>query len=200
MKILRLILWACVAIVAAGASYSFISQKATPKTTQQAAVQIGGPFNLLDNKGEVITQSDILGRNHAIFFGFTNCPDICPATLLEVASWLKDLGSDAEKVDFYFFSVDPARDSPEIMNEYVNAFDPRITGVTGDETEMLKTVKSYKAYAQKVKTGEAEDDYTMDHSASVILFNADGSFKGTISFGENDEVALEKLRRLIKNS
>lgn len=199
MKILRLILWACVAVVAAGASYTLLNQQTKPEKIQQAGVtKIGGPFSLIDHKGKVITQQDLLGKNHAIFFGFTNCPDICPATLLEVASWMKDLGTDSEKVNFYFFSVDPERDTPEILGEYVDAFDKRITGVTGNYQEMLNTIKAYKSFVQKVDLGEG--DYTMDHSASVLLFKADGSFKGTISFGEKDEIALEKLRRLIKNS
>lgn len=200
MKTLRLFLWAVVVIVAGVATYAVINQQTKPEGSQQAVAPIGGPFNLVNHQGEPITQADILGRNHAIFFGFTNCPDVCPATLLEAASWLKDLGSDAEKVDFYFFSVDPVRDTPEVLQDYVNAFDPRITGVTGDEDEMTRTVKAYRAYAKKVKTGDQPDDYTMDHSASVMMFNSNGDFKGTISFGENDEVALEKLRRLVKNS
>lgn len=199
MQILRSILWGCVVIVAAIASYAVVNQQTKPEKIQQAGIsKIGGPFNLVDNKGKAITQEDLLGRNHVIFFGFTNCPDICPATLLEVASWMKDLDGDADKLDFYFFTVDPERDNPEILNDYVNAFDPRITGVTGDAEEMTKTLKAYKSFAQKVDLGEG--DYTMDHSASVLLFKPDGSFKGTISFGEKDEIALEKLRRLIKNS
>jgi len=200
MKVLRAFLWMAVVIVAGLASYTFINQQTESDETQQAVAPIGGPFNLVNHKGEAITRDDILGKNHAIFFGFTNCPDVCPTTLLEVASWLKDLGPDADKLDFYFFSVDPARDTPEVMNDYVTAFDPRITGVTGDEAEMNKTIKAYRAYAKKVQTGEQPDDYTMDHSASVMMFGESGNFRGTISFGENDEVALEKLRRLVKDS
>ena len=199
MKILRLFLWACVAIVAAITSYAVINQQTKPDKIQQAGITpIGGPFSLINNKGEAISRDDLLGHNHAIFFGFTNCPDICPATLLEVASWMKDLGSDADKIDFYFFSVDPTRDTPEILNDYVNAFDPRITGVTGGAEEMTRALSAYKAYAAKVDLDDG--DYTMDHSASILLFKPDGSFKGTISFGEKDEIALEKLRRLIKSS
>lgn len=200
MKTLRLILWIGVAVVAAAVSYAYVAKNSKPEQTQQAVTPLGGPFNLVDNKGQPITQKDILGRNHAIFFGFTNCPDVCPTTLLEVASWMKDLGSESEKLDFYFFSVDPERDSPEIMNDYVTAFDPRITGITGDPAEMKRTLSAYKIYANKVDLGDGDGDYTMDHSAFVMLFKADGTFRGTISFGENDEVALEKLRRLVKNS
>ncbi len=200
MKTLRLILWIGVAVVAAAVSYAYVSKNSKSKQTQQAVTPLGAPFNLIDNKGEAITRDNLLGNNHAIFFGFTNCPDICPTTLLEAASWLKQLGSDSEKVDFYFFTVDPERDTPEIMNDYVNAFDPRITGVTGDPAEMKKTLSAYKIFAKRVDLGDGDGDYTMDHSAFVMLFNAEGRFKGTISFGENDDIALEKLRRLVKNS
>lgn len=200
MKLVRIILWCAVVVVAGVAGYAALERtsQTTPaqQITQQAAVPIGGPFNLVSHTGNPITRDDLLGNNHVIFFGFTHCPDICPATLLEAASWLKDLGSAAENVDFYFFSVDPARDTPEVLSEYVNAFDERITGVTGSEDEMARTLKAYKAYAKKVQTGEQADDYTMDHSASVMLFARNGDFRGTISYGENNEVALEKLRRL----
>lgn len=199
MKQVRILLWCAVAIVAGFASYAVLNKPTKPTGSSVAGIQIGGDFNLVSHKGEAITREDLLGNNHAIFFGFTHCPDICPGTLLEAASWLKDLGGDAEKVNFYFFSVDPARDTPEILNDYVNAFDQRITGITGDETEMAQTIKSYKAYSKKVLTGEEIDDYTMDHSASVMLFSQNGDFKGTISYGENNDVALEKLRRLAKN-
>ena len=200
MKIIRLLLWVGVAVLTGIVSYSFINENTKPEPVQQAVTPLGGPFNLISHEGKPITQDNLLGRNHAIFFGFTNCPDICPTTLLEASSWLKDLGEDGNKLDFYFFSVDPERDTPEIMKEYVTAFDPRITGITGNPEEMKKTLSAYKVYSKKVDLGDGDGDYTMDHSAFVMLFTADGSFKGTISFGENDEVALEKLRRLVKNS
>lgn len=200
MKKLRLVLWVGVALLAAAVSYAFISQNSKPAQTQQAVKPLGAPFNLVDHEGKPITRDDLMGRHHAIFFGFTNCPDVCPATLLEVSSWIKDLGSESDKLDFYFFTVDPERDNPEVMKDYVTAFDPRITGVTGDPEEMSKTLSAYKIYSKKVDLGDGDGDYTMDHSAFIMMFKPDGSFKGTISFGENDDIALEKLRRLVKNS
>jgi protein SCO1/2 len=200
MKKLRLVLWVGVALLAAAVSYAFVSQNSKPGQTQQAVKPLGAPFNLVDHEGKPITRDDIMGRHHAIFFGFTNCPDVCPATLLEVSSWIKDLGSESDKLDFYFFTVDPERDNPEVMKDYVTAFDPRITGVTGDPEEMSKTLSAYKIYSKKVDLGDGDGDYTMDHSAFIMMFKPDGSFKGTISFGENDDIALEKLRRLVKNS
>ncbi len=200
MKTLRMVLWAMVVIFAGVSGYAWLTIGNEPKVIGQNenAVKIGGPFELVSHKGTPITDKDLTGKSHAIFFGFTNCPDICPTTLLETAGWIKELGGDADNIGFYFFTVDPEHDTPEVLADYVNAFDPRITGVTGNAEEMTKTIKSYRAYAKRV---ELEDgDYTMDHSAFVMLFTPDGDFKGTISYGESNEIAVEKLRRLIKNS
>ncbi len=196
MKHLRLVLWLLVAVVAGGSLYAYLNTSGG-NGSQQAEVRLGGPFELINHRGEPITNEALANRVHAIFFGFTNCPDICPTTLYETAGWLKALDQDAEKIDFYFFTVDPERDTPEVLNDYVNAFDPRITAVTGNPDEIKKAVASYKAYAQKVELGDG--DYTMDHSAFVMLFNSNGAFKGTIAYGEKNETALAKLRRLIEN-
>lgn len=196
MRNIRIVLWILVAIVAGGTLYTYLTN-ADGTGSQQAQVKLGGPFELINHRGETITEAVMKDRLHAIFFGFTNCPDICPTTLYETAGWLKALDQDAEKIDFYFFSVDPERDTPEILSDYVNAFDPRITAVTGDPDEMQKTVGSYKAYAQRVDLGDG--DYTMDHSAFVMLFDTKGAFKGTIAYGENNDTALAKLKRLIEN-
>ncbi|MEM7215106.1 MAG: SCO family protein [Pseudomonadota bacterium] len=197
MKTLRIILWCMVAVMAGFSGYLWLSQKQPTQVANQSAVKIGSPFNLVSHTGAPLTQANLEGRRHAIFFGFTHCPDICPATLLQAAGWMKDLGPDSDKIDFYFFSVDPERDTPEIMNDYVNAFDPRIIGVTGSPEEMTKTLKGYKVYAKRVDLDE--DDYTMDHSAFVMLFRTDGSFQGTISFDENTDTAIAKLKRLVEN-
>lgn len=198
MKNIRIALWALVAIFAGISGYVWLGQSNKAELEQVAAVKIGGPFDLIKHDGSKITQDDIVGRDHAIFFGFTHCPDICPTTLMQTAGWLKELGEDSEKLDFYFFSVDPERDTPEILSQYVNAFDPRITGVTGDIQEMEKTIKSYKVYSKRVELDD--DDYTMDHAAYVLMFRAGGNFIGTISFDESQDTAIAKLRRLIKKS
>ncbi|MEM9278062.1 MAG: SCO family protein [Pseudomonadota bacterium] len=197
MKSLRIILWCAVAIMAGLSGYLWLSQKQPLQVANQSAVKIGSPFNLVSHTGAPITEAALQGRRHAMFFGFTHCPDICPTTLLQTAGWMKKLGTDSEKIDFYFFTVDPERDTPEIMSDYVNAFDPRITGVTGSSEEITKMLKGYKVYAKRVDL--EDDDYTMDHSAFVMLFRSDGSFQGTISFDENEEAALAKLQRLIKS-
>ena len=197
MKTVRIILWALVAIFGAGSAWLYLSDKNSPTPQQVSDVKIGGPFELIRADKSPITQDDILGRPHAIFFGFTNCPEICPTTLFEASSWLKALGTDGDKIDFYFFTVDPERDTAEVLAPYVGSFDNRITGVTGTPEKMAKVFKDYKVYVQRVDL--EDDDYTMDHSASVLLFRENGNFLGTISYGENTDTAIAKLRRLLKN-
>lgn len=197
MKILRTVLWIMVAVFAGVASYAWLTIGNDPKIVNQGTVKIGGPFELVRHTGDPITDKELLGKSHAIFFGFTNCPDICPTTLLETAGWMKELGEDANKMGFYFFTVDPEHDTPQVMSDYVNAFDSRIVGITGDAAKMTETIKSYRAYAKRVELDDG--DYTMDHSAFVMLFDPAGDFQGTISYGESNDIAVEKLRRLIKN-
>lgn len=198
MRKLRLVLWIFVALFAGVAGFSWLNTSNKPSIVELDEVKIGGPFELVDHRGDEITDAALAGRNYAVFFGFTHCPDFCPTTLLEAAGWLKTLGDDGEEIDFYFVSADPERDTPEVLSDYVNAFHPRITGITGELEDVQSMIKSYRAYAKKVPLEDG--DYTIDHSVSVMLFNSKGDFKGTISYGENTETAIAKLRRLIKNS
>ncbi|WP_159592023.1 SCO family protein [Chelativorans xinjiangense] len=163
---------------------------------RNAAVAFGAPFELVDQNGEPITEAAFEGNPTAIFFGFTHCPDVCPTTLFEMDGWLEQLGEDGEELGAYFVTVDPERDTPEIMKNYLENFSSRITGITGEPGKVMEMVKSFRIYAKKV---ELEDgDYTMDHTASVMLLGRDGDFFGTISYQENPETAIAKLRRLVK--
>jgi protein SCO1/2 len=156
---------------------------------------IGAPFSLIDQNGAAFSSEALNGKPYAIFFGFTHCPDVCPTTLFEMSEALTRLGDDGVKLNVVFITVDPARDTPELLREYLGAFDPRIVGLTGTEDEIAATAKAFRIFFQKVP---AEDgDYTMDHSASVILMDAEGKFVGTISYGEDIDVRLAKLRQLL---
>jgi protein SCO1 len=157
---------------------------------------LGADFNLTDNRGQPITQEAFKGHPSMLFFGYTHCPDVCPTTLYEMAGWFKTLGEEGKALRGYYMTVDPQRDSVETMNAYVTALSDRITGITGDPAEIAKVIKGWRIYAAKVP-GEG-DDYTMDHTASVFLLDKNGGFKGTISYGENTDVAIEKLRNLLK--
>ncbi|WEX11364.1 SCO family protein [Chelativorans sp. AA-79] len=162
---------------------------------QNQAVAFGAPFELVDDSGQPITEKAFQGRPTALFFGFTHCPDVCPTTLFEMEGWLDELGEEGEDLQAFFITVDPERDTPEVMKTYLGNFSDRVTGITGDPEKVAAMAKAFRIYSRKV---ELEDgDYTMDHTASVMLLDRNGDFFGTISYEENAETAVAKLRRLI---
>lgn len=129
-----------------------------------------------------------------VFFGFTRCPEVCPTTLYEMAGWFETLGEEGKDLQAFFITVDPERDTPEIMKSYAEALTDRVTGITGDPDEIEKVIAAWHVYAAKIPTDDG--DYTMDHTASVFLIDENGAFKGTIAYGETPETAIAKLRRL----
>lgn len=194
MKAFRNIIWALVAIVLAGLAYlTWFDQQ--NGSNPMVFAQIGGPFDLIDQDGQPVDQTMFDGKPYALFFGFTHCPEICPTSLYEMAGWIEAMGPDAEKMGFAFISVDPERDTPEVLKDYVSAFSDRIVGLTGTQEQVDATVKSYGVLAERVPLEDG--DYTMNHTASVFLMNADGSFRGTIAYGEDADVAQKKLSNLI---
>lgn len=197
MRKIRIAAWALVAILAAVIAYVLVSGKAGREMLDLAGAKIGGPFTLERTDGATVTDKDILGKPHALFFGFTHCPEVCPTTLWEASGWLQQLGDDADRFAFYFITVDPERDTRELLADYISAFDPRITGLTGTPEQVNEVKAAYRVFSRKVPLGDG--DYTMDHTATVFLMHADGSFAGTIAWQENPETAIAKIRRLIEN-
>jgi protein SCO1/2 len=159
-----------------------------------ASTPYGAPFTLVDQKGEPITEAAFRGQPSAVFFGFTHCPEVCPTTLFEIDGWLKKLGDEGSNVRAYFVTVDPERDTTEVLNSYVTNVSDRITGITGEPAKVEAMAKSFAIYWKKVPLDG--DDYTMDHTASVLLLKPSGDFFGTIAYGESAENATSKLRRL----
>lgn len=159
-------------------------------------VRLGAPFTLIDGRGEPITEKALEGHPSLLYFGFTRCPEVCPTTLYEMAGWFKTLGAEADPLKAFFFSVDPERDSPELMHSYTSAFTDRITGITGSPDEMQKVIRGLRVYAAKVPTGDG--DYTMDHTASVFLVGADGALKGTIAYGEEASLVVSRIQKLLR--
>lgn len=159
-----------------------------------AGMKLGTDFTLVDHNGNTITQAAFAGRPTLVFFGFTRCPEVCPTTLYEMAGWFEALGEQGRNLQAFFISVDPERDTPEIMKSYAEALTDRVTGITGDPDEIAKVIAAWHVYAAKIPTDDG--DYTMDHTASVFLMDENGVFKGTIAYGENPETAIAKLKRL----
>lgn len=201
LKLFRYVAWAAVAVLA-GVSGVLVYQQTAGNENSGGLIEplaaIGGPFELVDGNGETVTDATFAGKPTVLFFGFTYCPDVCPTTLSELQGWMDALGDDAEKLNYAFVSVDPERDTPEVMRDYVWAFDKRITPLTGSREQVDAMIKAYRVYAKKVPLDDG--DYTMDHSAAVYLMNADNKFVGTIAYQEAEDTALPKLRRLIKNA
>jgi protein SCO1/2 len=194
LKFVRLATWALVIALVAATGWVLWRGDA-PTVTGSGEVAIGGPFSLTDTDGNRVDQSILAGRRHAIFFGFTHCPEVCPTTLAELSGLVEELGPDGEKLDVYFVSVDPARDDAATLKDYLSSFGTRIRGLTGTEDDVAVIAKAYKVFYRKVPTESG--DYTMDHTAGVFLFDADGRFQGTIAYGEPHDDALAKLKRLV---
>ncbi|MBU7579911.1 MAG: SCO family protein [Porphyrobacter sp.] len=157
---------------------------------------IGGPFALTAPDGSRVTDQTLRGKPFAIFFGFTRCPDVCPTTLSRMASLRKQLGADGDKFRIVFVSVDPGYDSPEDIGRFVELFGTPILGLTGSDAEVNAAVKAYRAFYEKVPTNGGAD-YTIDHTASVYLMDAEGRLQSIIAYDETDANALAKLKRLV---
>jgi protein SCO1/2 len=187
----RLILWGLVVIAALGATALFIF---APPRGPAATGLGGGTYSLIDGSGAKVDQTMLTGHPSLLFFGYTHCPDVCPTTMAEMADWFQQLGPDARSLKAYFVTVDPERDTQAIVGDYVGWLDGKVTAITGTRPEIDKIIAAWKVLGEKVGTG---DDYTMNHTASVFLVNAEGGFEGTIAYGENADTAVAKIRKLV---
>jgi protein SCO1/2 len=160
-----------------------------------APASIGGPFQLIDQSGASVTEKNLLGRPTLIFFGFTHCPDVCPTSLFEISEVLRAMGPDADKVNAYFVSVDPERDTPAAMKDYLASFDPHLKGLTGPADAVAKIISAYRVYAKKVPLKDG--DYTMDHTALVYLMDRNGRFVAPFNIKRKPEEAAADLKRYI---
>jgi protein SCO1/2 len=201
MRAFRLTLWILVAVALFGLGALAVLTLRQPASVEAGnggmapGAPLGGPFALVDQNGEPVTEALFRDKPSAVFFGFTHCPDVCPTTLMEAAGWIDALGAGADEMRFVFVTVDPARDTPQVMKDYISAFSDKIVGVTGEPQKVEAMVADYKIYSRKVPLEGGE--YTMDHTASVLLLDEDGAFVGTIAPDESSETAVAKLQRLV---
>lgn len=198
MKTVRVILWAAVVVMAG--VLGWLTYSVTQSDQKIAEAPFGVPFQLVDQNGQPITEQAFRGKPTALFFGFTHCPEVCPTTLFELDGWMKQVDPAGTGLQAYFVTVDPERDTPEILGRYISNVTDRITGIAGDPAKIAEVVKGFRVYAKKIPLDEAQPDgdYTMDHTASVFLLDAEGRFKGTIAYGENPDTAIKKLENLMK--
>jgi protein SCO1/2 len=160
-----------------------------------AAAAIGGPFHLTDQNGSPVSHEDMKGKPFLVFFGYTHCPDVCPTTLFEVSEVFRKLGPDADKARALFITVDPDRDTPEKLKDYLQSFDPHLKGLTGDADGIAGVLKAYRVYAKKVPLKDGE--YTMDHTAIVYLMGKDGRFVAPFNLKRGTDEATADLRRYL---
>jgi len=158
-----------------------------------APAAIGGPFQLTDQSGRKVTEQSLKGKPTLIFFGFTHCPDICPTSLFEMSEVLRAMGKDADRLNTYFVSVDPERDTAAVMKNYLSSFDPHLEGLTGTPDEVARMITAYRVYAKKVPTKDG--DYTMDHTALIYLMDKDGNFVAPFNLKRRPEEAAADLKR-----
>ena len=192
---LLLVLGAFVAglIVCFGVVMLLTGQAGAPIRAQAAA--IGGPFHLIDQNGRAVSDQDFRGKPLLVFFGYTHCPDVCPTTLFDVSEVMRRLGPEADRAAALFITVDPQRDTPATLKDYLSSFDPHLRGLTGSTDATAAVAKAYRVYYKKVPT--EGDDYTMDHTAIVYLMDKDGHFVAPFSLRRTPEAAADDLRRYL---
>ena len=152
-------------------------------------------FALTDHKGNRVQATDWLGEPLLVFFGFTYCPDICPTTLADITGWLESLGDDTKHINVAFITVDPERDTAEAMAVYIENFHPAIAGYTGSSQDIADAAAGFKVKYERIVTGQT---YTMNHTAGVFVYDAEGRFVSIIDFHESRENAVPKIRRALE--
>ncbi len=183
-----------VLILAAGCS----GESGAPRfrLTDVTGASFGKTLTLTDHNGQRRTLADFKGKVVTVFFGFTHCPDVCPTTLAEMATVMKELGGDAGRVQVLFVTVDPARDTADVLKRYVPAFHPSFLGLTGSAEEIAATAREFKIFFQKQNLPGGA--YTMDHSAGTYILDGQGRLRLFASYGAGAPALLHDIRLLLK--
>jgi protein SCO1/2 len=196
MRTVRIVLWVLVAIAAV--TFAYLTFRPVPQQQPQGeAINLagmGGPFTLTGSDGKPFSSSALSGKPHAIFFGFTHCPDVCPTTLARLVKLRNDLGAGDDSFQILFVTVDPERDGPSEVGKYAELFDSPVTGLTGSLAQIEQVKKQFGIFSRKVP--DQSGGYTVDHTAVVLLFDGNGRFTGTVAPEESDSAALAKLKRI----
>ncbi|SIT54915.1 Electron transporter SenC [Mesorhizobium prunaredense] len=161
---------------------------------------VGGSFTLTAPDGTTVTDETYRGKWLLVFFGYASCPDICPATLSEIAVAIEELGPDAAKLQPIFITVDPERDTPEVMGKYTGAIDPRIVGLTGSPQQIAAVAQGYGAYSARHKTGAGAEDYVVDHSTYIYIMDPQGKFVRGLDFDTPTGRIADMLRKIMAQS
>lgn len=188
-----------VGLAAAVAVIPGVREKLLPfsNTEVSGKALVGGPFTLVDDTGKRVTDKDYRGRYMLVFFGYTACPDICPAGLQLISAALDKLGPKADRVTPIFISVDPGRDTPQKLAAYVKSFNPHLVGLTGTPEEIAAVAKAYKVFYQKVPNQSSPADYGMDHTSIIYLMDPNGEFVAHFTPTTTLDAMTAKLDKLL---
>lgn len=187
----RVLLISAVAVTAlAGLGASYVLNK----RPVAESLTVGGPFKLIGTDGQEVTEAAVTGKYSLFFFGFTFCPDACPTALSTFSLLLSKLGPDADKIQPVFVSIDPERDKPAVLKEYLTSFDPRIIGLTGTPEAIAETAKAFRVYYAKQGDGEF---YLMDHSTAIIVMNPDYEYAGVLAGNMQPDEMVVRLKEII---
>lgn len=159
--------------------------------------RIGGPFVLVDHTGAERTEADLKGRHALIYFGYSFCPDVCPTALADMLIALDELGPAAARVQPVFITIDPDRDTPAVLKDYIPNFHPRLIGLSGSAAQVSRAARAYRVYYAKVDDPNAGDNYLMDHSSVIYLMDPDGRYLTHFSHGTGPETMAKRLRELV---
>ena len=195
MRKARTLLWILVAVAVAAFAFLLFwpARETAPRGEFITADSFGGPFTLVGSDGKPFSSAKLAGKPYAIFFGFTHCPDVCPTTLARLVRLRQQLGGD-HPFEILFVSVDPERDGPAEVGKYTELFDSPVIGLTGSPAQISQVKKQFGIFSQKAPLPNG--DYSVDHTATVLLFDRNGDFTATIAPEEPDSAALGKLKRI----
>lgn len=199
MRRFRIVAWSLVALVGSTLAVTYALRWLDPPAMldrTEPLQPLEGSFSLTTQTGALFTEANLVDKPSVVFFGFTNCPDICPTGLAELTDLLARLGPDAEKLQVLFIAVDSARDTQTVVRDYLTAFDSRILGLTGTKAEIDTAVATFKAFYEIIP-GTGPDDYTVNHSAGMFLIDKGKRFVGKLDSHEDADVRLRKLKRLL---
>ena len=194
----QVVYWSAVGAFAACAVFlAVITFMIVMRPDSPPKLDLGADFSLQDYNGNTITQAAFEGQPSVLFFGFTNCPEICPLTVYELTNWFEEIGPEADEIAAFFVTVDPERDSPEVLADYLKPQSDRVIGITGSVVDVEALQKGWRVYSKKVPLEGG--DYTVDHTALLYLLDRNGDYWGHINYGASSEEAVRKLRDLVNS-
>lgn len=189
-SLLILVVFALALIGIVGATVAFLPRGERPP----AMSVVGGPFRLESSKGGTLDSRDLKGKPFLVFFGFTQCPNVCPTTLADLGTLLDAFGAQGGEIQAYYITLDPERDTAAVMRDYMPSFSERITGLTGTREAIDAVVREYRAFVKRVPLPGG--DYTLEHTLMVYMMDRDGGFAGPLDLNAGHPLALKQLQKL----